>query len=49
VTLPANLRGTADLSIDLWNFGVTVHPVAPPANQVSDASAAIGALAGRTG
>jgi hypothetical protein len=49
VTLPADLRGSAVLTIDLWNFGVSVHPVAPPANQVSDASSMIGALAGRTG
>jgi hypothetical protein len=49
VTLPADLHGRAALTIDLWNFGVTVHPVPPPANQVSDASSAIGALAGRTG
>lgn len=49
VTLPGNLRGRADLTIDLWNFGVAVHQVAPPANQVSDASSVIGALAGRSG
>jgi hypothetical protein len=41
--------GTAVLTVDLWNFGVTVHPVPPPANQVSDASSLIGAAAGRTG
>jgi hypothetical protein len=49
VTLPADLRGSANLTIDLWNFGASVHPVPPPANQVSDASSVIGALAGRTG
>ncbi len=46
VRLPAGLRGRAVLSIDLWNFGVTVHPVRPPANQVSDASSMIGAARG---
>jgi hypothetical protein len=49
VTLPAELRGTAVLTIDLWNFGVTVHPVPPPADQVGDASSLLGPLAGRTG
>ncbi|HEY2303641.1 MAG TPA: hypothetical protein VGH66_17190 [Acidimicrobiales bacterium] len=49
VTLPADARGSAVLTMDLWNFGVTVHPVLPPANQVSDGSSLNGALAGRTG
>jgi hypothetical protein len=49
VTLPTQARGTAVLTVDLWNFGVSVHPVPPPANQVSDASSLIGARAGRTG
>jgi hypothetical protein len=49
VTLPAEARGTAVLTIDLWNFGVTVHPVPPPADQVGDASSLLGPLAGRTG
>jgi hypothetical protein len=49
VTLPTQARGTAVLTVDLWNFGVTVHPVPPPANQVSDASSLIGAPAGRAG
>jgi hypothetical protein len=49
VTLPAEVHGTAVLTADLWNFGVTVHAVPPPANQVSDASSLIGALAGRAG
>jgi hypothetical protein len=42
VTLPTRDRGTAVLTVDLWNFGVAVHPVPPPANQVSDASSLIG-------
>jgi hypothetical protein len=49
VTLPTPAGGTAVLTVDLWNFGVTVHPVPPPANQVSDASSLIGAQAGRSG
>jgi hypothetical protein len=49
LTLPTQARGTAVLTVDLWNFGVTVHPVPPPANQVSDASSLIGAEAGRAG
>jgi hypothetical protein len=49
VTRPTQARGTAVLTVDLWNFGVSVHPVPPPANQVSDASSLIGALAGRAG
>jgi hypothetical protein len=49
VTLPTPAGGTAVLTVDLWNFGVTVHPVPPPANQVSDASSLIGARAGRSG
>jgi hypothetical protein len=46
VTPPTQARGTAVLTVDLWNFGVTVHPVPPPANQVSDASSLIGTPAG---
>jgi hypothetical protein len=49
VTPPTQPRGTAVLTVDLWNFGVSVHPVPPPANQVSDASSLIGAPAGRAG
>jgi hypothetical protein len=49
LTLPAGARGTAVLTVDLWSFGVTVHPLPPPANQVSDASSLIGALAGQAG
>jgi hypothetical protein len=49
VTLPTQAGGTAILTVDLWNFGVSVHPVPPPSNQVSDASSLIGALAGRDG
>jgi hypothetical protein len=45
-TLPTQGRGTAVLTVDFWNFGVTVHPVPPPADQVSDASSLIGARAG---
>jgi hypothetical protein len=48
-SLPAQARGTAVLTVDLWNFGVTVHPVPPPASQVSDASSLNGAQAGRAG
>jgi hypothetical protein len=48
-TLPTQAHGTAVLTVDLWNFGVTVHPVPPPANQVSDASSVIGPPAGRAG
>ena len=49
VTLPSKTRGTAALTVDLWNFGVTVHPAPPPANQVSDASSLLGAPSGRAG
>jgi hypothetical protein len=49
VTLPSQVHGTAVLTVDLWNFGVTVHPVPPPANQVSDASSLIGGRSGRAG
>ena len=49
VTLPTQALGTAVLTVDLWNFGVTVHAVPPPANQVSDASSLIGGGAGRAG
>ena len=49
VAPPTQAPGTANLTVDLWNFGVTVHPVPPPANQVSDASSLIGARAGRAG
>jgi hypothetical protein len=49
VTVPTQVHGTAVLTVDLWNFGVAVHPVPPPANQVSDASSLIGAPAGRAG
>jgi hypothetical protein len=49
VTRPTQARGTAVLTVDLWNFGVTVHPVPPPANQVSDASSLLGAPPGRAG
>ena len=49
VTPPTQAPGTANLTVDLWNFGVTVHPAPPPANQVSDASSLIGARAGRAG
>jgi hypothetical protein len=49
VTPPTHARGTAVLTVDLWNFGVSVHPVPPPSNQVSDASSLIGARAGRAG
>jgi hypothetical protein len=49
VTQPTQARDSAVLTVDLWNFGVTVHPVPPPANQVSDASSLIGAPAGRAG
>jgi hypothetical protein len=42
VPLPTHTRATAVLTVDLWNFGVTVRPVPPPANQVSDASSLIG-------
>jgi hypothetical protein len=48
-TRPTKAGGTAVLTVDLWNFGVSVHPVPPPANQVGDASSLIGALAGRAG
>jgi hypothetical protein len=49
VTLPTQARGTAVLTVDLWNFGVAVHPVPPPANQVSDATSLIGGRAGPAG
>lgn len=49
VTLPADARGNAVVTVDLWNFGVTVNRVPPPADQVSDASSLIQALAGRAG
>jgi len=49
VTRPTQDGGTAVLTIDLWDFGVSVHPVPPPANQVSDASSLLGARAGRAG
>jgi hypothetical protein len=48
-TVPTPAGGTAVLTVDLWNFGITVHPVPPPSNQVSDASSLIGAPAGRPG
>jgi hypothetical protein len=48
-TPPAQGRGSAVLTVDFWNFGVTVQPVPPPANQVSDASSLIGVSAGRAG
>jgi hypothetical protein len=48
-TLRTQAGGTAVLTVDLWNFGVSVHPVPPPANQVSDASSLLGGLAGRAG
>jgi hypothetical protein len=48
-TQPTQARGTAVLTLDLWNFGVTVHAAAPPENQVSDAPSPIGAQAGRAG
>jgi hypothetical protein len=43
-TLPAEARGTAVLTVDLWDFGVPVHTTAPPADQVTDASPLIGRL-----
>jgi hypothetical protein len=43
-TLPAQARGTAVLTVDLWDFGVPVHATAPPADQVTDASPLIGRL-----
>ena len=46
-TLPAEARGTAVLTVDLWDFGVPVHAVAPPADQVTDASSLIGGLGQR--
>jgi hypothetical protein len=49
VTLPADARGNAVVTVDLWNFGVTVNRIPPPADQVSDASPLIQALAGRAG
>jgi len=49
LTRPNHAGGTAVLTVDLWNFGVTVHPVPPPANQVSDASSLIGGRAGQAG
>jgi hypothetical protein len=48
-TPPSQARGTAVLTVDLWNFGVAVHPVPPPANQVSDAASLIRAPARSTG
>lgn len=49
VTRPGGDRGAVVLTVDFWNFGVTVHAVPPPANQVSDASSLIGAGAGQAG
>jgi hypothetical protein len=48
-TLPTQARATAVLTVDLWNFGVTVDAVPPPANQVSDASSLLGTPAGPAG
>jgi hypothetical protein len=49
VTQPTQGRVPVVLTVDLWNFGVTVHPVPPPANQVRDASSLIGVRAGQAG
>jgi hypothetical protein len=46
MTPPTRAHGIAVLTVDLRDFGVTVHPVPPPANQVSDATSLIRGRAG---